>query len=225
VLRAVVFDFDGVIANSEPLHYRGFRDILGHAGIELSERDYYQHYLGFDDAGVFRAVATDRGIRWTDERIVELVTAKASVLERLEESSTILFPGAEAAVRRTGASVPLAIASGALGAEIRRILDRASLTACFSAIVAAEDTAASKPAPDPYLRAVELLATTLRAPLSPAECVAIEDSPWGLRSARAAGLHTVAVAHTYELAALDADLVIASLDELDIAAIRRLWGV
>jgi beta-phosphoglucomutase len=225
VLRAVVFDFDGVIANSEPLHYRGFRDILSQSGIELSERDYYTRYLGFDDAGVFRAVATDRGIAWTDDRIGELVTAKASVLERLEESSSILFPGAEAAVRRTAASVPLAIASGALGAEIRRILDRVSLTACFSAIVAAEDTAASKPAPDPYLRAVEQLATALRAPLPPGDCVAIEDSPWGLRSARAAGLHTVAVAHTYEAAALDADLVIASLDDLDIAAIRRLCGV
>jgi len=225
VLRAVVFDFDGVIANSEPLHYRGFRDILGRAGIELSERDYYTRYLGFDDAGVFRAVATDRGIEWPDERIAELVAAKAVVLERLEEGSSLLFPGAEEAVRRTAASVPLAIASGALGDEIRRILDRVSLTACFSAIVAAEDTAVSKPAPDPYLRAVQLLADTLQEPLAPADCVAIEDSPWGLRSARAAGLRTIAVAHTYDPTALDADLVIASLDELDVEAMRRLCGV
>jgi beta-phosphoglucomutase-like phosphatase (HAD superfamily) len=224
VLRAVIFDFDGVIANSEPLHYLGFRDTLRHAGIELSERDYYQRYLGFDDAGVYRAVATDRGVSWSGERVAELVTAKAAILERLEQQSAILFPGAEAAVRRTAASVPLAIASGALGSEIRRVLDRFGLTEIFSVIVAAEDTALSKPAPDPYLRAVQLLAGTLQE-LVPADCVAIEDSPWGLLSARAAGLYTIAVAQTYDRAALDADLVIASLDELDVAAMRRLCGV
>jgi beta-phosphoglucomutase len=224
VLRAVVFDFDGVIANSEPLHYQGFRDMLRQSGIELSERDYYQRYLGFDDAGVFRAVATDRGLRWSGEQIAELVAAKATILERLEQQSAILFPGAEAAVRRTAASVPLAIASGALGGEIRRILDRFGLTGCFSVIVAAEDTALSKPDPDPYLRAVQLLGNTLQG-LASADCVAIEDSPWGLRSARAAGLRTIAVAQTYGPAALDADLVIASLDELDVGAMRRLCGV
>jgi beta-phosphoglucomutase-like phosphatase (HAD superfamily) len=225
VLRAVVFDFDGVIANSEPLHYQGFRDILGRSGIELSEGDYYTRYLGFDDAGVFRAVGIDRGIGWTDQRIAEFVAAKASVLERLEENPSLLFPGAEAAVRRTAARVPLAIASGALGGEIRRILDRAGLTPCFSAIVAAEDTPVSKPAPDPYLRAVDLLAAALGSPLAPVDCVAIEDSPWGLRSARTAGLRTIAVAHTYEASALDADLVIASLDELDVAGMQRLCDV
>jgi beta-phosphoglucomutase-like phosphatase (HAD superfamily) len=221
VLRAIVFDFDGVIANSEPLHYRAFRDVLADAGVELSESDYYARYLGYDDAGVFRAVGVACGGTWTDDRITALVSRKAACMEALERDVSVLFPGADAAVRRAAAAVPVAIASGALGAEIRRVLDRAALTSCFTAIVSAEDTPVSKPAPEPYLRAVQLLAATA-GPLSAAECVAVEDSVWGLESARAAGLRTVAVAQTYAANTLTADLVISSIDALDLAAIERL---
>jgi beta-phosphoglucomutase-like phosphatase (HAD superfamily) len=222
LLRAVVFDFDGVIANSEPLHYQGFREVLAEAGVLLSERDYYARYLGFDDAGVFKAVAADGGRSWNTNRVAELVRLKADLMERLEQDASILFPGAEAAIRRAAALVPLAIASGALGAEIRRVLDRTQLTQFFQAIVAAEDTPASKPAPDPYERAVSLLGAALGHPVQPSECIAVEDSPWGLQSARAAGLRTIAVAHTYDRAALDADAVISSLDELDGGMMERI---
>ena len=222
MLRAIVFDFDGVIANSEPLHYRAFREVLAVSGAELSEQDYYGHYLGYDDVGVFKAVAVDRGLVWNLERVTELVSLKAARLEALERDLSMLFPGAEAAIRRAADTVPVAIASGALGSEIRRVLDRARLTDCFAAIVAAEDTPVGKPAPEPYLRAVALLSDALSSPLNAADVVAIEDSPWGLQSARGAGLRTVAVAHTYDAGALDADLVIPSLDELDVKALERL---
>ena len=222
MLRAIVFDFDGVIANSEPLHFRAFRDVLSTFGVDLSEQDYYTRYLGYDDVGVFKAVGVDRGLAWTSDRVAAFVSSKAVLMEAAERDGAILFPGAEAAIRLAAASLPLAIASGALGAEIRRVLDREQLTMCFKAIVAAEDTPASKPAADPYLRAVSLLANALDRPLRPAECVAIEDSPWGLESARAAGLRTVAVAQTYDRGALEADLVIPSLNELDLAALERL---
>ena len=221
MLRAIIFDFDGVIANSEPLHYRAFRDVLAGAGIELSERDYFSRYLGYDDVGVFKAVGSARDQTWTSDQIKALVNQKAASLEALERGISVLFPGADAAVRRAAAAVPVAIASGALRAEIRRVLDRADLTSCFAAIVAAEDTPVSKPAPHPYQRAVQLLAAA-SGPLSAAECVAIEDSAWGLESARAAGLRTVAVAQTYAAGALTADLVIPSIDALDIAALTRL---
>jgi beta-phosphoglucomutase len=221
LLRAIVFDFDGVIANSEPLHYRAFHEVLADVGVELSEAEYYAEYLGYDDRNAFTHLATNRGLAWTKDRIGELIATKAVRMELLEADVSLLFPGAAAAIRRAAAAVPVAIASGALGEEIRRILERERLTSYFRAIVAAEDSTASKPAPEPYRRAVTLLAGSADR-LQPAECVAIEDSPWGLQSARAAGLRTVAVAHTYEAAALEADLVIASLDELDIAALQRL---
>lgn len=224
-LRAIIFDFDGVIANSEPLHFRAFQDVLARHDVALSERDYYARYLGYDDVGVFRAVGLEQGLVWDKDYIARLVALKASQMEELERDVSILFPGAEAAIRRAAALVPIAIASGALGHEIRRVLVREGLLECFVAIVAAEDTPASKPAPDPYLRALSLLSEALGAPLAASECVAIEDSPWGLQSARAAGLRTVAVAHTYDEAALAADAVISSVDALDVTALARLCSL
>ena len=222
-LRAIVFDFDGVIANSEPLHFRAFREILAQHGIAFAEADYYRRFLGYDDVGVFRAVATDHRVAWTIEDIARLATEKAARLEVLEGDISLLFPGAEAAIRRAAAKVPLAIASGALGVEIRRVLDRANLTGSFHAIVAAEDIPVSKPAPDPYVRALALLSERIGKALPPASCVAIEDSQWGLTSAKAAGMRTVAVTHTYDSAALgDADLIISSLDGLDLALLDSL---
>ncbi len=222
-LRAIVFDFDGVIANTEPLHYIAFRDVLSDAGIQLSESDYYGRYLGFDDVGAFEAVARDRGPTWTDDQIAALVARKAERMEALERGVSVLFPGAADAIRTAAAAVPIAVASGALGAEIRRVLDREHLTAHFHAIVGAEDAAASKPAPDPYVRAVALLEFALHAPLAPADCAALEDSNWGLQSARAAGLRTVGIAQTYPKTALDADLVIDSIAAFDLDRLRHLW--
>ena len=144
-------------------------------------------------------------------------------LEALERDGSILFPGAAAAIRRAAAAMPIAIASGARGAEIRRVLDREDLSGCFTAVVAAEDTPAGKPAPDPYLRALALLAPAFDGSLKASECVAIEDSRWGLESARAAGMRTVGVAQTYGAAELGAaDLVISSLDALDLRALAHL---
>jgi beta-phosphoglucomutase len=223
VLRAIVFDFDGVIANSEPLHFLAFRDVLAGNGLTLSETAYYDRYLGFDDVKVFEAVAADHGVEWSDEHRARLAARKAARMEELEHGTSVLFPGAEGAIRRAAALVPLAIASGALGVEIRRVLDRANLTSSFRAIVSAEDTTQSKPAPDPYLRAVSLLSERIGTPLAPASCVAIEDSRWGIASARTAGLRTVGVTTTYHRDDLgDADLIIASIDELDMAALDRL---
>lgn len=223
MLRAIVFDFDGVIANSEPLHFAAFRDVLAEEGIALSEADYYSRYLGFDDIGVFRAI--DARGRWAAPDIARLVARKALRLEDLERHVSVLFPGAADAVRRAAAVVPVAIASGALGAEIRRVLDRENLSGCFTAVVAAEDTPVSKPAPDPYRRAVALLAAACGGTLDAGDCVAIEDSRWGLESARAAGLRTVAVTSSYQASELAsaADLVIHSLESLDLTALARLF--
>jgi beta-phosphoglucomutase len=222
-LRAIVFDFDGVIANSEPLHFQAFRDVLAAQGLAFDERDYYARYLGFDDVGVFQAVGAEQRAGWTPARIGELVADKAVRLEALEHGTSLLFPGAADAIRRAAATVPIAIASGARGEEIRRVLTREHLAGYFTVVVATEDTPVSKPAPDPYLRALALLAPATGANLRAAECVAIEDSVWGLMSARSAGLKTVGVTHTYEAPVLAvADLVIGSLDALDIKQLVAL---
>ena len=223
MLRAIVFDFDGVIANSEPLHFRAFRDVLAGRGVELTEPDYYTRYLGYDDLGAFRAIAKDRGRTWSAVELTSLTADKAVRMEALERDASVLFPGAADAIRRAAAAVPIAIASGALGVEIRRVLDGANLTHHFRAIVAAEDTAAGKPAPDPYQRAVTLLSESVGDTVLAADCVAIEDSRWGIASARAAGLRAVGVTSSYDAGELsEADMVIGSLAELNIASLQRL---
>lgn len=233
-LRAIIFDFDGVLANSEPLHFLAFRDVLATEGVALTEIDYYEKYLGFDDAGAFRQIGAAGQRTWDARHVANLVAKKAERMEvllsgvsevpefdKVADNVSVLFPGAADAVRRAAAAVPIAIASGALGAEIRHVLNREGLIDYFGAIVGAEDASKSKPAPDPYLRAIALLNANGGRRLEPGECVAIEDSLWGLESARAAGLRTVGVAHTYPADALTADWVIPSIADLDIALLRQ----
>ena len=220
-LKAIVFDFDGVIANSEPLHFQGYRDVLAEEGVTLTAPDYYARYLGFDDVGAFEAIGDSCGVAWTAEQIRDLVARKAVRLEALERDVSVLFPGAADAIRRAAAAMPIAIASGARGDEIRRVLTRENLLGHFTAIVAAEDTPVSKPAPDPYLRALAQLVRGVSG-LTARDCVAIEDSRWGLESARGAGLRTVAVTTTYPASELVADLTIASLDAMDLDQLARL---
>jgi HAD superfamily hydrolase (TIGR01509 family) len=144
-------------------------------------------------------------------------------MEELEHESSVLFPGARAAIERAAAAWPLAIASGALKTEILRVLDRESLRRFFPIVVSAEDTPASKPDPAPYVRAVELLGTHVPN-LRPSDCIAVEDSRWGLMSARSAGLHTIGITHTYpERELTDAsDIVIPHLDSLTADLLQRL---
>ena len=224
MLSAIVFDFDGVIANSEPLHFRAYERVLAREGVTLSEHDYFARYLGFDDVGAFEAIAGDRGLAWTRDHVAALVARKAIELEALERDVSVLFPGAADAIARAAAVVPIAVASGARGDEIRRVLRREQLDAFFTAIVSAEDTPVSKPSPQPYLCALDRLRAARGAAIEAARCVAIEDSRWGLESARAAGMRTIAVTNTYNKAALTAyaDVVIPSLAMLDLDVVAAL---
>lgn len=221
----VVFDFDGVIADTERLHLRAYQQVLGPLGITLDETTYYARYLGFDDVGVFAAVASDTERRWTAREVGALLEQKSLAFDALVRTVDVVFPSAVRCIDRLAAAgVPMAIASGALAVEIEAILDGAALRRHFSAIVAAGGTVRSKPAPDPYARAVELLeAARPTGGDSLRICVAIEDSQWGLDSARAAGLRTVAVTTTYPASALSgADLVIDDLDEVSAERLQAL---
>ena len=223
MLRAVIFDFDGVIANSEPLHFQAFRDVLAAKGVELTEHDYYTRYLGFDDSGAFGAISGERGLRWHSSEISELVSRKAVIFEALEMGDSVLFPGVRELIARLASALPLGIASGARREEIERVLEHSALRAFFRALVAAEDTLASKPAPDPYRLVVEQLGTAIGEELLPGECVAIEDSRWGLESASAAGLRCVGVMNSYPASELPgAELVVEGLNTLTLAMLEQL---
>ncbi len=217
MIRAVVFDFDGVLADSEPLHLAAYQEVFDALGVPLTAEDYYAHYLGYDDAGVFRKLAATR--RWTldDGQVDALIDEKARVFDAVIERRDVLFPGAIECIERLAVDFPLGIASGALRHEIEMILKRAGLNRHFRFIVAAGDTENGKPFPDPYVRAAKLHG------IAPAACVGIEDSRWGLESARAAGLKCVGITTTYPASDLSlADRVIGSLEEFTTPFLRSL---
>lgn len=225
MLQAVFFDFDGVIADSEPLHLRAYQAVLQKDGIALDKTDYYTRYLGYDDVGLFQALAADRGITVDSATIDGWIASKSRMVEEMLSNDSVLFPGAAACVQLFAGQVPLAIASGALEPEIAIVLDHAGLRGCFKAIASASDGVRGKPAPDLYLLAMAKLRGQMdgQAPFEPAFCIAIEDSHWGLEAAAKAGLRCVAVTHTYPATELGrADLVVERLADLTIGGVEEL---
>ena len=221
-LQAIVFDLDGVIADSEPLHLRAFQQTLATHGVTLTPEDYYGKYLGYDDVGVFAQVARDNGIELTTDQIAALVADKGEHIQQMLHGGEVLFPGAAGFIRQAAAAVPIAIASGAQRHEIEEILVATNLREHFSIIVAAGDTARGKPSPDPYARAFQLLQKS-NGDLVAGQCVAIEDSRWGLESAQGAGLRLVGVTSSYPAHELvGAELIVSGLDSLTLAALDRL---
>jgi beta-phosphoglucomutase len=222
-LQAIIFDFDGVIADSEPLHLVAFQRTLSDEGIVLAADDYYSRYLGYDDVGMFEAVARDRGVAMDAGHVAALVARKGRVLQELLQRGALLFPGAVEFIRAAASEVPIAIASGALRHEIVEVIEAAGVHHLFTTIVAAGDTPESKPSPAPYLRAFQQLREETGLALEAHRCVAIEDSRWGLESARGAGLRCVGVTNSYaadELAG--AELTVSGLNTLTIAALEEL---
>jgi beta-phosphoglucomutase len=224
-LQAIVFDFDGVIADSEPLHLKAFQQALAEEGIVLERDEYFSRYLGYDDVGMFQALSRDRGFAWTDRHVTTLVARKASKLQLMIEGGEVLFPGAAPFIRAAAAAVPIAIASGALRHEIVQIVESAGLARLFATIVASGDTPESKPSPGPYLLAFEQLQQATGRMLDRKRCVAIEDSVWGLESARGAGLRCVGVTTSYRAGELaGAELVVDGLNSLTLPMLEQLVG-
>ena len=221
-LQAIVFDFDGVIADSEPLHLRAFQATLLEEGLDLSAREYYARYLGFDDVELFRTLVGDRGLVRNETQIGALVARKGVKLQEMIRDGHVLFAGAADFIRAAAAQVPIAIASGALRHEIVEITEAAGVRELFAAIVAAGDTPRSKPSPAPYVLAFERLVEA-HPHLESRRCVAIEDSRWGLESAHGAGLRCVGVTTSYPAEELQgAELIVGGLKDLTLAALDEL---
>ena len=222
-LLGVIFDFDGVIADTERLHLRAFQQVLSGGSLTLTEEAYDARYLGYDDAGVFNAVAADHGRRLAPGELARMVAAKGRRYDDLVGAGQVVFPDAPRCIERLAADAILGIASGALHGEIEAILVGAGLRGHFSAVVAADDVERSKPAPDSYARAVELLCAELGRPPSPSGFVAIEDSRWGIEAAAAAGLPCVGVTTSYGPQDLPgAALIVSRLAEVDPDALAAL---
>lgn len=199
--QAVIFDFDGVIVHSEPLHYRAFAQVLATQGIELGEAEYYRQLLGFDDVGGFRHVFKLRGLPLESAQLKQLVEQKQQTMKQLMASGTFTaLPGVKTFIARlVRHGVPMAICSGAIGSEIRTMLAGVGLAAHFQVIVAAEDVAVGKPDPRGYLKALHELSQRVDRTLRPEDCLIIEDAPTVIQTTRAVGFTLLGVASSHPL--------------------------
>ncbi|MBP7865292.1 MAG: HAD family phosphatase [Acidobacteria bacterium] len=196
--RAVVFDFDGVIVDTEPLHYQAFLEGFRALGLTLGYPEYLARYVGLDDRDAYRAALLAAGRPPDEARVERLCRDKALRFRRLLDAGVEEVPGSVAMIRALHAeSVPLAVASGSVEYEIRLVLGRLGVTGCFQALVAADHVGASKPDPATHCRAVDLLAEAFPGEgILPAACLAIEDTPTGVTAAKRAGLPVLALTTT-----------------------------
>jgi len=211
---AVLFDFDGVLVNSEPLHFQAFREVLAAERIELGEDEYYRELIGFDDKGAFRHLYQKRNLELSPKTFLSLMARKSAVMmDLIYRKQFSALPGVEEFVRALWRQHPLAICSGALREEIEAMLEGIALRDCFSVITAAEDVTVGKPDPSGYLMTTKLISQKAGRVLQPKDCLIVEDAPTVIRSVRAVGFPVLAVATSYSLDKLaDANWAVKSLE-------------
>ena len=232
MISAVIFDFDGIIVDSERLHWAAFNKVLEPLNRSISWPDYVQTYIGFDDRDTFRTAFPMFG----KTELTELIEKKAAAFQELLESDgAAALPGAVELIKHLSGNIPLAICSGALRADILPILGSLGIADAFNEIVTADDTHISKPDPAPYRLAAERLSVAVsdgrgitRRPAASTGTgfmLAIEDTPAGIASAKGAGLKVLSVTNSYPAEALtQADAVVASLEGLTLEKLNRLIG-
>jgi beta-phosphoglucomutase-like phosphatase (HAD superfamily) len=215
---ALIFDFNGVLVDDEHVHCELFQSLLRQNGLPLTTEDYFARYFVYDDSGVIRNVFADAGQPLSDAQVRVLCDQKAAAYAALPASRFTYYAGSESLARDAARTVPVGIASGARGAEIRRHLDLRGLASVFRTIVSIDDVRKGKPDPEPFAEAARRLG------VDPAGCIAIEDSPGGIVSAKAAGMRVVALTHSVSRDRLPADLVLDSLQGVTWEALLAKLG-
>jgi beta-phosphoglucomutase len=211
--HAVLFDFDGVVVNSEPLHFLAFHEVLKTEKIELTESEYYQELIGFDDKGAFKHVFEKHGRELDPKTFLRIMTRKSEVMmDTIHRRRIEALPGAEEFVRSLWRHCPLAIVSGALREEIEAMLEGVALRDCFSIITAAEDVDVGKPDPKGYLLTLKQLNEKSKREIKPSGCLIVEDAPKVISRVKSHGFVTLGVATSHPAEKLaDADAVVSSL--------------
>ncbi len=245
MLEAVIFDFDGVLVDSEKLHYQAFNRTLTKFNYQLSIRDYYDRFLGLSDQELLRIVNKEGKLSLSNQQFEKLLGEKANLFKemaateagpvrknrntKVSDKSQIsngagIIEGVPQFLNMlAGNKIPIGICSGALLPEIEMILKGALLRSYFEVIVSAEQVENGKPDPEGFLLALKLLDKRMHKSIKPENCVVIEDSHWGLEAAKAAGMRTVAITNTYAAEHLKpADKVIEHLNELSLSELKAL---
>ena len=226
MLRAIIFDFNGIILNDEPYHFRSMRDAVAELGVHITEEEYYAEYLPMDDANCLEAICRNHSAKITHEQRARILELKPRLYRLSLRHGYPFVPGVDGFIRTAAERYPIALASGASRDEIESALLAKGLLNCFRVILGAEDFSVGKPAPQSYLLALEKLNEAIdgmSSPVRPHECLVVEDSIGGVQGARAAGMACLAVAGTYPREQLSvATRVVDSLREIKLDSLQEL---
>ena len=228
-LKAVLFDFNGIIINDEIIHRQLTEEMLLAENLIIKPGEFEQVCLGRSDRACFKELLESRGRVVSDEYLAKLLNQKtnnyATMLGKVEELP--LYPGVKELISQISSDkLHLGLVSGALRKDIELVIGRANLAQYFEVVVSTDDVATSKPEPEGYLLAVELL--NEKHPgldLKPSECLAIEDTPAGIQSAKNAGMQVLAAAHTYPFHMLQrqANWTVDYLSEIELERIKSVF--
>ena len=230
MIKAIFFDFNGIIINDEPLQMKAYQEVLAQYDISLTEAQYYSA-LGMDDRTFVRTAFERAGKTLTGEIMSAVGRGKTEVHRGLLTDDLPLFPGIVTFLKAASRCYELGIVSMSNLDELQYVLERTQLKALFSVLITAEDVNFCKPAPDCYLLAHERLNAQLREarqlPLLPEECLVVEDSPPGIQSGREAGMRTLGVTNTVteeELRAAGAEVVTRRLSDWNVDAVHHVFS-
>jgi len=217
MVKAVIFDFDGVITDSEILHFRAFNAILAQFDFQIEKPDYYQKYLGLTDKDCYKTLIKEGRLPITEDKVPDLVAQKKVVYQQLAQSDGHIIEGVLSFIALLNHhGIIKAICSGALETEIRYTLSQAKLEDEFVTVVAADHVTVGKPDPEGYALALTQL-QALDPMLTANQCIVIEDSHWGLAAAQGAGMKTIAVTNSYPAEQLSmADNIVDRLDHITV---------
>ena len=210
-VKIIIFDFDGVILDSENSHFIAFNEGLKNLNINISEDEYYSKYISLDDRGVITNVVNDKNISVTNEEIDMIIKNKNDYFESRLIDNSKLFPGVEELIIQLSKNFVLSIGSGANRSEIIKTLKNNNIYDYFEIIVSANEVNNPKPNPETYNRVLDNINTDFNIN----EIIVIEDSPGGIEAAKSAGLKCIAITNTFDNKELGkADIIVSNYEDI-----------
>lgn len=223
-MDALIFDFDGVVVDSEPVHLATFQAVLKSIGVPLTKEEYYARYIGFNDHDCFQAALDAAGKNAPEPLLAELIAQKTAMVQRAFAESIKPLPGACELIRAArDAGIPVGVCSGALREEIELASRTVGVLDSWKVIVASQDVRQGKPSPEGYSLAMGQICQAARQTINSRLCIAVEDAPAGIQAARDANMRVLAVTNSFPASDLkDADLVVNSLKDVHLATLEQL---